>query len=203
MGEPTKVDAAIDLLPYRAAPASGETRLHEQLQVDDVGDLGRRARTASVQRLPHALGARRAGRDQPGGNGHDRPARAPRLDLLLGLAFASEGVGLLTHRFLLHDKRALPAFVPLLGGKRLPRAAVIVPAGLVSLFVLSIAVAAESPSQQFTDPEAFRRSFPDWMPAWSFWAQQAVLWTWGLSLALAVLIYWRRPRARREARLAS
>jgi hypothetical protein len=76
---------------------------------------------------------------------------------------------------------------------------VIVPAGLVALLILSIAVAAESPLTQFTDPEAFRRSFPDWMPAWAFWTQHAVLWAWGLSLALATLVFWRRTGRSRLA----
>jgi hypothetical protein len=118
---------------------------------------------------------------------------------VLGLALASETVGLLTHYSLLRGHRAFPRFLPVVGGRRVSPRAVIVPAALVSLFVLSIAVAAESPLTQFTDPEAFRRSFPGWMPAWAFWMQQAVLWTWGLSLAVATVVFWRRTGRSRLA----
>jgi hypothetical protein len=76
------------------------------------------------------------------------------------------------------------------------RFAVIGAAALVTAIVLPLAigVGVDSPHTQFTEPEAFRKSFPVWMPAWSFWTQQAIFWIWGLSLGLATFAYWRATR---------
>jgi hypothetical protein len=33
------------------------------------------------------------------------------------------------------------------------------------------------------------------LPAWSFWGQAAVFMTWGSSLTIATLVYWRKTRS--------
>jgi hypothetical protein len=106
---------------------------------------------------------------------------------VLGLAVLSESAGLFAHRFLLRDRRDL-------GAIRIPRWAVLATGALVSVMVLSLATGMQSPHVQVADPEAFRRSFPDWLPLWAFWTQQAIFWVWGLAIGAATIGYWLRLR---------
>jgi hypothetical protein len=124
---------------------------------------------------------------------------------VLGLAVLSESAGLFAHRFLLRDRRDLGPF-------RIPRWAVLDTCALVTVMVLSLTTGLQSPHEQITDPEAFRRSFPDWMPLWAFWTQQSIFWVWGFVMGAATIGYWLRLRdelagersgeARQHARLA-
>jgi hypothetical protein len=119
---------------------------------------------------------------------------------VLALAVGSAMVGAATYQIALRGRRTLPGFLPFFGGGRVPHFALIVPAALISVFLLSAFFAAEHAPKLFTDPDDFRRSVaPEgWAPAWAFWAQEAVFGVWGASLAIATFTYWHRARAARS-----
>jgi hypothetical protein len=120
---------------------------------------------------------------------------------VLALAVASATVGLVTARVALHDRRTLPRFLPLVGGRRVAPLLLIAPAVAIALFLLSSSVGSQPPYEAFTDPDGFRRSISpeDWAPAWFFWAQQTLFLVWGLSLAIATAAYWHKVRRAGES----
>lgn len=106
---------------------------------------------------------------------------------ILLLALLPELTAWFTREFVASRRVTIAASLPRFGGRPVRRAAVvaslIMPIAILAGFNLwSLGPIMEG----FVIPPE-----NDGLPGWSFWGQVATFWVWGVSLAIAVVAYWR------------
>ena len=107
---------------------------------------------------------------------------------ILCLALLPEAVAAFTQVFIRDGARALPAKIPLLGGRP------VAPGMVVSVLLVPIVVLAGFNIWSL-DVMANGFSIPaenEGVAAWSFWGQVVTFWVWGVALALVTYRHWRR-----------
>jgi len=109
---------------------------------------------------------------------------------ILALAALADATALVTHVVVRPCARRVPAWVPVLGGRRVRRAVVI------GVLLLPLAVLTWRGALHLTMVfDGFR--IPDdvtGVPHWSLWSQAVLVWIWGASLAAATFAYYRATR---------
>ncbi|MFE0175166.1 hypothetical protein ACFWZ2_22880 [Streptomyces sp. NPDC059002] len=111
---------------------------------------------------------------------------------LVGLSLFAEALGLLTLGLVHRWGEVLPDRVPLLGGRRIPTAAAVVPAALGAAVVTLVTVTGAfswNNSENMGSPEA-----PDGALWWVMTGCYAPLLAWGPLLAVVTVAYWWRRR---------
>jgi hypothetical protein len=105
---------------------------------------------------------------------------------VLLLVSLTEGTGLYTHVFVRSRAGVVPGWIPLLRGRRvrpwLVAAPLVAPIAILWSF-------NQWSLQYVSDGFAMPPHVAEGMPAWSFWGQVAIFWTWGLSLTTATAGY--------------
>jgi hypothetical protein len=110
-----------------------------------------------------------------------------------GLSVLSMGLALLALGLIRPWGELVPGWVPVLGGRRVPPVAAVLPAGLAAV-LLTVMTVASAPgwSQEFAVPGS-----PSGAAAWLMTAAYSPLLAWGPLLGVATLAYHRRRRGRR------
>ncbi|MET7971427.1 hypothetical protein [Micromonospora sp. NPDC005305] len=111
---------------------------------------------------------------------------------LIGLSVVAELLGLLTLGLVQHWGEVLPSWVPLLGGRRIPVLAAVVPAALGAAAVTLISVWGAwtwNGPDNMGHPDA-----PDGIAYWVMTVCYAPLLLWGPLLAVVTAAYYRRRR---------
>jgi hypothetical protein len=110
---------------------------------------------------------------------------------ILGLAALAEAPALVTHLLVRPRARIVPAWIPVLGGRRVR------PALVIAALALPLAVMTWRAAMHLTFVfDGFR--IPDditGVPHWSLWSQAVLVWIWSGSLAAATFAYYRATRA--------
>jgi hypothetical protein len=122
----------------------------------------------------------------------DAPAW-PLTPYLVVLSLAAEGLALLTLGLVQPWGEVLPRWLPRIGGRPLPVAAVVVPAALGALavtVVVSVSALAWNGPENNGNPDA-----PQGLAGLVMTAAYAPLLAWGPLLALVTVAYWRRRRS--------
>jgi hypothetical protein len=109
---------------------------------------------------------------------------------ILGLAALAEAPALVTHLLVRPRARIVPAWIPVLRGRRVR------PALVIAALALPLAVLTWRAAMHLTFVfNGFR--IPDditGVPRWSLWSQAVLVWIWSASLAAATLAYYRATR---------
>ena len=110
---------------------------------------------------------------------------------ILFLALLAESTAVFTHVFVRSRARRTPAWLPGVGDRPV-RPSLVIAILLVPVGVLTWrgALHLELVLNGFRIPDHITG-----VPDWSLWAQAALVWTWGASLAMATLAYHRATRA--------
>ena len=108
------------------------------------------------------------------------------------LAALADATALLTHVIVRPRARTVPEWVPVLGGRRV-RPTMVIAALLLPTLILTwrAALHLRLVFNGFRIPDDISG-----VPPWSLWAQAALVWIWGASLAIALLAYHRATRPR-------
>ncbi|MFD5397492.1 hypothetical protein ACFWJW_25140 [Streptomyces sp. NPDC127097] len=109
---------------------------------------------------------------------------------LIGLSLVAEGLGLLTLGLVQPWGERVPRWVPVLGGRRIPVPAAVVPASLGAAAVTVITVV----SSFGWGEEMAASAAPKGVAAWVMTAAYLPLLAWGPLLGCVTMAYWRRRR---------
>jgi hypothetical protein len=110
-----------------------------------------------------------------------------------GLSMVSMGLALLALGLIRPWGEVVPGWIPILGGKRVPPLAAVLPAGLAAVLLTVLTVAgAAGWNREFDVPGS-----PTGAAAGLMTAAYAPLLAWGPLLAVTTLAYWLRRRSRR------
>ncbi|MER6915857.1 hypothetical protein ABT354_29635 [Streptomyces sp. NPDC000594] len=128
------------------------------------------------------------------------PSNFPGFDsfYLIGLSLFAEALGLLTLGLIHRWGEELPRWVPVLGGRRIPVMAAVVPASLGAVLVTLITVSGAF-TWNDTDNMGAAGS-PDGGLYWVMTACYVPLLAWGPLLAVVTVAYYRRRRGERGVR---
>jgi hypothetical protein len=115
---------------------------------------------------------------------------------LLALVAFSEAPGVVLYHLVLRGRRRLPARLPWLGGRRVPRLVAVAPMALAA--VLLVAIGLPGAYQSIADFDTLRARMDPGLtgPDWALTAQMFHFAVWGLVLGSAVLAHLLRSRPR-------
>jgi hypothetical protein len=110
---------------------------------------------------------------------------------ILMLAALADATALLTHAVVRSRARNVPAWIPVLGGRRVrPRLVIATLLLLTGVLTWRGALHLSFVFHGFHIPDDISG-----VPHWSLWAQAVLVWIWAASLAAATLAYHRATRA--------